>query len=63
MTAHVLVDPWYQGNTSELLSQLRQIASEKYSIQHVTLQLCYSATECTDNHHVGYLEARTRVST
>ena len=63
MTAHVLVDPWYQGNTNELLSQLRQIASEKYNLHHVTFQLCHSAAECTDNHHAGHLEARTRVST
>jgi cobalt-zinc-cadmium efflux system protein len=60
MAAHILVDPRFQGDTNELLGQLRQIASEKHRIHHVTLQLCHSATECSENHHAGHLEAISR---
>ena len=60
MTAHILVDPSYRGNANELLQRLRRIASEKYSVHHMTFQLCYSASECSENHHVGHLEAVAR---
>ena len=60
MTAHILVDPAYQGYEDEIQRQLRHIASERYRLHHVTFQLCYSAGECSEDHHVGHLEALSR---
>ena len=60
MTAHILVDPSYRGLEDEIQRQLRRIASEKYRLHHVTFQLCYSAAECSEDHHVGHLEALSR---
>ncbi len=60
LTAHILVDPAYRGYEDEMQRQLRLIASEKYSFHHVTFQLCHSAAECSENHHVGHLEAVAR---
>ena len=60
LTAHILVEPSFRGYEDEIQRQLRLIASEKYNIQHVTFQLCHSAEECTEDHHVGHLEALSR---
>ena len=60
LTAHILVEPSFRGYEDEIQRQLRLIASEKYNIQHVTFQLCHSAGECTEDHHVGHLEALSR---
>ena len=60
MTAHILVDPSYRGLEDEIQRQLRLIASERYRLHHVTFQLCYSAGECSEDHHVGHLEALSR---
>ena len=60
MTAHILVDPDYRGLEDEIQRQLRRIASESYRLQHVTFQLCYSVGECSEDHHVGHLEALSR---
>ena len=61
MSAHVLVDPSYRGNRDELLRRMCAIARSKYSIGHVTLQLEDSVSECTEDHHVGHLEALTKI--
>ena len=60
MTAHILVDPEFRGSEEEMQRQLRRIASEKYGLHHVTFQLCHTAAECSENHHVGHLEALSR---
>ena len=60
MTAHILVDPTYRGYEDEIQRQLRRIASDTYNLHHVTFQLCYSADECTEDHHVGHLSALAR---
>ena len=60
MSAHVLVDPAYQGPEDEIQRQLRLIATKNYGLHHVTFQLCHSAGDCTENHHVGHLEALAR---
>ena len=62
MTAHILVDPDFGEYEDEMLRQLRLIASERFGLQHVTFQLCRSATECSEQHHVGHLEALTRAT-
>ena len=60
MTGHIIIDPAYQGYEDEIQRQLRHIASERYRLHHVTFQLCYSAGECSEDHHVGHLEALSR---
>ena len=62
LTAHVLVDPDYKGGSSRLLQQLRQIATGAFRIDHVTIQLDDSVSNCTEHHHVDHLHARARPS-
>ena len=58
LTAHVLIDPSYPGDMDELLNRMRRIASDKYGLHHITLQICKSAGDCAENHNVGHLDAR-----
>ena len=60
LTAHVLIDPNYQGELEPILSLLRRIAYQEFGIRHITIQVEQSAADCTENHHVGHLEARAR---
>ena len=60
MTAHILVDPEFRGYEDEMQRQLRRIAVDSFGLNHVTFQLCHSAGECSENHHVGHLEAVAR---
>ena len=60
MSAHVLVDPAYLGDNYSLLNRLRDIATKKYRFHHVTLQLCHTVSDCTENHRVGHSEALAR---
>ncbi len=57
LTAHVLVDPDYQGDTDALLQQIRIIASRDFNIQHITIQIERSAENCTERHHFDHLSA------
>ena len=60
LTAHVLVDADYQGDVEPLLRRLRRISYQEFGIRHVTIQIDLSVADCTENHHVGHLEARTQ---
>lgn len=60
MTAHVLVDPDYDGDPDALLQQVRRIATKDFGIHHVTIQIDRSLDSCTENHHVDHLIAHTR---
>lgn len=58
-TAHVLIDPGFEGEVDALLTQLRAIA-KRYDLTHITLQLERSASDCAEeNHHVDHLAARS----
>ncbi len=59
LTAHVVVDPDYQGELEPLLRRLRHIAYQEFGIRHITIQIEQTGADCTENHHVGHLEART----
>ena len=61
LTAHVLVDPDYQGAFEPLLRRLRRISYQDFGIRHITIQIDQSVADCTEYHHVGHLEARTHV--
>ncbi len=59
-TAHILVDPSYEGDVDEMLRRMHRVAKRTHGIGHVTLQLERSAGECTEQHHVGHLVAHSR---
>ena len=59
-TAHVVVEPGNNGNTEELLTQIRRLVYEKHGVRHLTLQFEESASECLEDHHLSHLEARSR---
>ena len=59
-TAHVLVDPSYEGDIDELISRAQDLAHDKYNIGHVTIQAEQSLVSCTENHHVGHLAFTAR---
>ena len=60
LTAHVLIDPEYPGDTEALRRHLRDIASRDFGIGHITLQLEKSNEGCTEDHHVDHLLAHAR---
>lgn len=60
LTAHVLIDPSFEGDTEALLRRLRSIAHEDFEIDHVTIQVEETVTDCRKEHHVGHLLARSR---
>ncbi len=61
LTAHVLLDPALPGDqVDSVLRRLRRIASEDFEIRHITLQVEQSVDGCTEDHHVGHLEAVQR---
>ena len=62
LTAHVLIDPDYPGDVEVLRGRLRRIAAEDFGIDHITLHLEHSASDCTEHHHVDHLHARQRPS-
>ncbi len=59
-TAHVILEPGYNGNAEELLSRMRRLVYEKHGVRHLTLQFEESASECLEDHHLSHLEARSR---
>ena len=61
-TAHVLVDPSYQGSDGELLTRIKSIIHDDYDIGHCTIQLERSAIDCKEDHHVDHLYAQARSS-
>ena len=61
LTAHVLLDPALPNDQIDyVLRRLRQIASQEFGISHITLQVEQSLDGCTEDHHVGHLEAMER---
>ena len=62
LTAHVLVDPEYKGGPTLMQQRLRRIVSGDFGIDHITIQLDESVSDCTENHHVDHLHARKHPS-
>ena len=54
-TAHVLVDPSYEGGNELLRTKIQDIAHNQYGIGHVTIQLEHTASTCHEDHHVDHL--------
>ena len=57
LTAHVLIDPSWQGDTNELLDEVRQIAYEEHGLAHITIQVETTASGCKER-HIGHLGSR-----
>ncbi|WP_420463407.1 cation diffusion facilitator family transporter [Candidatus Palauibacter sp.] len=60
LTAHVLVDPEHERDTSNLLHEIQEIAYNKFNVQHITVQLEGTASSCREDHHVDHLVATAR---
>ena len=61
-TAHVLVDPSYEGGNELLRTKIQDIAHNQYGIGHVTIQLEHTASTCREAHHVDHLLHTSRPS-
>ena len=59
-TAHILLDPSYEGDLDQLTVKMQTLVHENYGINHVTIQLEKTSQGCTENHHVGHLLAEAR---
>ena len=59
-TAHILMDPGYQGDLDEVTVRMKDLLHNNYGIGHVTIQLERTVEGCTEDHHVGHLYARAR---
>ena len=61
LTAHVLLDPSLpQEQVEPTLRELRRVAFQDFGLRHITLQVEQSLEGCTEDHHVGHLEAVER---
>lgn len=60
-TAHVLIDPTFDGDKDALLTDMKNIVHEEFGISHVTIQMEESVRGCDENHHVDHLVQRTRL--
>ena len=59
-TAHILVDPSWKGNPDQMLARVKHIVHQEFGINHATVQLERSASDCNEDHHVEHLWARAR---
>ncbi len=59
-TAHILVDPSYDGDIDQLGLRMKGLLHNEYGIGHATIQLEKSLEGCTEDHHVGHLLAMSR---
>ena len=61
-TAHVVVDPSYQGGVDLIRTRIQDIVHNHYDIGHVTVQLEFTASGCKESHHVDHLAHTSRPS-
>ena len=61
-TAHVIVDPSYQGGLDLIRTRIQDITHNLYGIAHVTIQLEAKASNCKESHHVDHLQHTSRPS-
>jgi cobalt-zinc-cadmium efflux system protein len=58
-SAHVLIDPNHDGDVDAMITEMQDIAHDRYGIEHVTIQVESSLDGCTEDHHVGHLMHRS----
>ena len=64
-TAHILIDPSHPAvaeGFAPLRNELVRLIHDDFGIAHSTLQLEHTLTGCTEDHHVGHLEATSRAA-
>ncbi len=59
-SAHILMDPSYQGDLDLLLSRMQDLVHQQFGINHATIQLEQSVTACSEDHHVDHMLAAAR---
>ena len=59
-TAHIIVDPEWGGESEVMLTRIKYIVHREFGINHATIQLEISASDCQEDHHVEHLWARAR---
>lgn len=58
-SAHVLIDPTHDGDVDRMITEMQDIAHNRYGIEHVTIQVESTLDGCTEDHHVGHLMHRS----
>lgn len=58
-SAHVLIDPAHDGDVDRMITEMQDIAHNRYGIEHVTIQVESTLDGCTEDHHVGHLMHRS----
>ena len=58
-SAHVLIDPSHEGDVDVMITEMQDIAHNRYGIEHVTIQVESTLDGCTEDHHVGHLMHRS----
>ncbi len=58
-SAHVLIDPNHEGDVDAMITEMQDIAHDRYGIEHVTIQVESTLDGCTEDHHVGHLMHRS----
>lgn len=59
-TAHVVVDPAYDGEVDVLIRRIRRVARDDFGISHITIQVEESPDGCTELHHFDPLRTLER---
>ena len=54
LSAHVITDLTSSADRQQLLHHLREIATDRFGIVHVTIQLEESGEECDEAHHMAH---------
>ena len=58
-SAHILMDPAYEGDREETRARMMHIVHDEYGISHATIQLEHTAVDCNEDHHVDHLLAES----
>ena len=58
-SAHILIDPGYDGDVGQMLTTMQDLVHNEFGIQHVTIQLEKTAAACVEDHHVDHLIAES----
>jgi cobalt-zinc-cadmium efflux system protein len=58
-SAHILMDPSYEGDREETRARMLHIVHDEYGISHATIQLEHTAVGCKEDHHVDHLLAES----
>ena len=60
LTAHVVVDPAYDGKVDVLIRRIQSVARHEFGISHITIQVEESPDGCTELHQFDPLRALER---